>query len=233
VREYVYLPDSFVPVAQITASGVAWLGTDVNGAVTELHDGSGRLLAQGAPSTKGGIEGLGAACRLRGQGQYEDEESGLYYTRHRFFDPRIEQFVSTDPLGLAPGENVCRLGPNVWGWVDPWGLAATTPPTLPERTITETGDCYRIVHNYNDISLEHADPIHFHVERGSTTVAKIRAEGSVLEGSLPKSVQNALKENALINRLRRLERKITRLIRFEGIKPGGRLFQPGPRFPCK
>lgn len=124
VREYVYLPDSFVPVAQVTAAGVAWLGTDINGAVTELHEVSGRLLVHATLGSKGAIYGLGAACRLRGQGQYEDEESGLYYTRHRFFDPRIEQFVSVDPLGLAPSENVYRLGPNVWGWVDPAGLAA-------------------------------------------------------------------------------------------------------------
>ena len=57
------------------------------------------------------------------QGQYWDEEIGLCYNRHRYFDPQIGSFISQDPLGLAAGENVYAYAPNVWGWVDPLGLA--------------------------------------------------------------------------------------------------------------
>ncbi len=117
-----YLPGTFVPVAQVGAT-VRWLGVEPNGAVTEVHDEGGQLLARGEPTSTGRIEGIGGLCRVRGQRQLEDEETGLYYTRYRFFDPEIEQFVSVDPLGIGPDENVFRLGPNVWGWVDPWGLA--------------------------------------------------------------------------------------------------------------
>ncbi len=60
---------------------------------------------------------------LRMQGQYWDEEIGLCYNRYRYFDPQICAFISQDPLGLAAGENVYAYAPNVWGWVDPLGLA--------------------------------------------------------------------------------------------------------------
>ena len=38
---------------------------------------------------------------LRFQGQYFDEESGLHYNRHRYYNPNTRQFISQDPIGLA------------------------------------------------------------------------------------------------------------------------------------
>jgi RHS repeat-associated protein len=89
--------------------------------VTELLDAAGQLVAVGEPDAQGRIRGV--SCPLKGLGQYADAESGLLYTRHRYFDPEIEQFVSADPLGIGPSENTYRLGPNLWGWVDPLGGA--------------------------------------------------------------------------------------------------------------
>jgi RHS repeat-associated protein len=57
------------------------------------------------------------------QGQYYDPEIDLCYNRYRYFDPQICSFISQDPLGLAAGENIYAYAPNVWGWVDPLGLA--------------------------------------------------------------------------------------------------------------
>jgi RHS repeat-associated protein len=67
---------------------------------------------------------------LRLQGQYLDEETGLCYNRHRYFDPASCSFISQDPIGLAGGENVYAYVPNVWAWVDPLGLACKQ--NLPE-----------------------------------------------------------------------------------------------------
>ncbi|MBP4047320.1 RHS repeat-associated core domain-containing protein [Chromobacterium violaceum] len=33
------------------------------------------------------------------QGQYHDDESGLHYNRHRYYDPEIGRFISRDPIG--------------------------------------------------------------------------------------------------------------------------------------
>jgi RHS repeat-associated protein len=59
---------------------------------------------------------------LRLQGQYEDPETGLYYNRHRYFEPQLGAFISQDPLGLYGGTNLYQYAPNTTGWLDPWGL---------------------------------------------------------------------------------------------------------------
>jgi RHS repeat-associated protein len=60
---------------------------------------------------------------LRFQGQYYDAETGLHYNRFRYFDPSIGGFISTDPLGLDAGPDLYGYAPNVWNWIDPFGLA--------------------------------------------------------------------------------------------------------------
>ena len=67
--------------------------------------------------------GIVARNSLRFQGQQVDEESGLAYNRHRYYDPNTGRFISKDPIGLAGGVNVYQYAPNPVGWVDPLGLA--------------------------------------------------------------------------------------------------------------
>ncbi|KGN77512.1 hypothetical protein HQ40_01265 [Porphyromonas gulae] len=39
-------------------------------------------------------------CPFRYQGQYEDEETGLYYNRFRYYSPDEGMYISQDPIGL-------------------------------------------------------------------------------------------------------------------------------------
>ena len=59
---------------------------------------------------------------LRFQGQYADDETGLYYTTFRYYDPHSGRFTTQDPIGLAGGLNLYQYAPNPTGWVDPFGL---------------------------------------------------------------------------------------------------------------
>ena len=43
---------------------------------------------------------------LRFQGQQYDEETGLHYNRHRYYDPSQGRYLSLDPIGLAGGVNL-------------------------------------------------------------------------------------------------------------------------------
>jgi RHS repeat-associated protein len=43
---------------------------------------------------------------LRLPGQYEDEETGLHYNYHRYYDPRMGRYISPDPAGLEVGVNL-------------------------------------------------------------------------------------------------------------------------------
>ncbi len=62
-------------------------------------------------------------CKLRFQGQYFDEETGLHYNRCRYYEPDSGRFINQDPIGLLGGTNLFQYAPNPVGWVDPWGLA--------------------------------------------------------------------------------------------------------------
>ena len=62
-------------------------------------------------------------CDLRYQGQIFDAETGLYYNRHRYYDPAIGQYLSPDPIGMAGGTRPQAYVHNPEEWVDPLGLA--------------------------------------------------------------------------------------------------------------
>ncbi|MES0300405.1 RHS repeat-associated core domain-containing protein, partial [Citrobacter sedlakii] len=62
------------------------------------------------------------ACRLRFPGQYEDEESGLYYNRFRYYDCGTGQYLCADPIGLLGGINLYSYAPNPLNYIDPLGL---------------------------------------------------------------------------------------------------------------
>nr|WP_244131742.1 RHS repeat-associated core domain-containing protein [Burkholderia multivorans] len=79
--------------------------------------------ARGVIARASKAAGIVARNSLRFQGQQEDEETGLHYNRHRYYDPSSGRFVSKDPIGLDGGINVYQYADNPTGWIDPLGLA--------------------------------------------------------------------------------------------------------------
>jgi RHS repeat-associated protein len=62
-------------------------------------------------------------CPWRWPGQYEDEETGLYYNRFRYYDPEAGRYVSPDPIGLAGGLALYGYVEDPLDRMDPFGLA--------------------------------------------------------------------------------------------------------------
>ncbi|WP_448676777.1 RHS repeat-associated core domain-containing protein [Delftia acidovorans] len=67
-------------------------------------------------------QGIHYAIRL--PGQHHDRETGLYYNRHRYYDPVVGSYINQDPIGLAGGFNksLYTAKPNIF--IDPLGLEA-------------------------------------------------------------------------------------------------------------
>ncbi|MDT3500495.1 RHS repeat-associated core domain-containing protein [Stenotrophomonas maltophilia] len=115
------------PDAEVAAAKVHYFFNDLNGRPVRLLDADGTVLwerAAGASlSDQPSVRQI--AVNLGYQGQYVDEETGLCYNRHRYFDPAIDEFVSQDPMRLAAGENLYAYALNPFGWADPLGLHST------------------------------------------------------------------------------------------------------------
>lgn len=123
---YVYEPESFRPVAQISEGKIYHYHLDHLGTPRELTDDQGKIVWKVRYKTYGNVavkEVEEVENNIRFQGQYFDEETGLHYNRFRYYNPNTGQFITQDPIGLLGGVNSYQYAPNPVGWVDPFGLS--------------------------------------------------------------------------------------------------------------
>jgi RHS repeat-associated protein len=122
---WVFEPGTFAPLAKVE-------GERRYGVVTD-HLGSPRMMTDeaGALAWKAQLDLFGvtktdvalAACPWRWPGQYEDQETGLYYNRFRYYDPETGTYISQDPIGLKGGLHCYRYASDPACWIDPLGLS--------------------------------------------------------------------------------------------------------------
>jgi RHS repeat-associated protein len=62
---------------------------------------------------------------IRLSGQHYDKETGLYYNRYRYYDPKIGSYTNQDSIGLAGGANHYNYPVNPTRRIDPLGLWST------------------------------------------------------------------------------------------------------------
>ncbi|MYW96679.1 hypothetical protein G3I59_40245 [Amycolatopsis rubida] len=129
-----YEPGTFVPLLQRRRSGSAdqkrideqffAIVAEPSGTPTELLDDRGEIAWQARSSLFGVVlaESGGSGTPLRFQGQYFDEETGLHYNFHRYYDPVLARYLSPDPLGLGGGLDPHAYVSNPHVSVDPLGL---------------------------------------------------------------------------------------------------------------
>ncbi|MES1572985.1 RHS repeat domain-containing protein, partial [Escherichia coli] len=112
-----------LPLALISTEGTtAWYAE---------YDEWGNLLNEENPHQ------LQQLIRLPGQ-QY-DEESGLYYNRHRYYDPLRGRYITQDPIGLKGGWNFYQYPLNPISNIDPLGLE-TLKCIKPLHSMGGTGE---------------------------------------------------------------------------------------------
>ena len=77
--------------------------TDTVGRIQELLTEDGTIVWRGKQQLWGREESINKenapSCRLRFPEQYEDEESGLYYNRFRYYDCETGQYLCADLIG--------------------------------------------------------------------------------------------------------------------------------------
>jgi RHS repeat-associated protein len=121
---WLFEPGGFAPVAKVERQHHYGIITDHLGAPTDVFDEAGRI-AWRAQLDLYGVSSNDVSltsCPWRWPGQYEDEETGLYYNRFRYYDPHSGRFISQDPIGFESGLNPYAYVKDPILWIDPLGL---------------------------------------------------------------------------------------------------------------
>lgn len=108
---------------------------DQVGTPDRLINGRGEIVESFEQGAWGFSQNAGIGTPLRYRGQYYDEETGLCFNRHRYYDADLGRYISPDPLGIVAGLNSYAYAENQpTGFVDPLGLMAFTTITKNKDT---------------------------------------------------------------------------------------------------
>ncbi|MFL5744806.1 MAG: RHS repeat-associated core domain-containing protein [Niastella sp.] len=127
---WVFEDDSFVPCAKIEDGNTYSIIADYLGTPVAAYDATGKRVWECALDMYGRasvITGSKNFIPFRYQGQYEDEETGLYYNRFRYYNPHEGLYISKDPLSVLGGFNVYSYAYDPNSWIDAFGLINNTP----------------------------------------------------------------------------------------------------------
>jgi RHS repeat-associated protein len=109
--------------SRLAATGPLYFLQDHLGSTTALTNSQGVAVSQisydsfGNPSTGANL------TRYMYTGREFDSDTGLYYYRARWYDPKVGRFISEDPIGLAGGINqFAYVSNNPQNGKDPSGL---------------------------------------------------------------------------------------------------------------
>ena len=116
------------------SGGARSLLTDILGSTQALMDSAGTIQTSyayqpfGATTVSGQTNG--SVYQFTGR---EDDATGLYYHRARYYSSSYQRFVSQDPLGFGGGDAnlYAYIGNDPVDWNDPFGLKPKPPIFIP------------------------------------------------------------------------------------------------------
>jgi RHS repeat-associated protein len=121
------------------------------GGISAITDHKGGVMQSFTYSAFGQVQRAagGGIARLKYTGR-DDDETGLYYYRARYYDPRIGRFISEDPMGYGAGD------------VSFYAYANNNPvngndPSGNEPVITRNGNAFNIL--FRDVHISVPPPL--------------------------------------------------------------------------
>ena len=140
-RVFVHEPDTFIPLLQEEQGQVFVYLNDHLGTPRELVDSGGKVAWAAAHTAWGRVvetwrdTGVRRAVEspFRLPGQYHDSETGLCYTRFRYFEAFTGRWLSPDPLGVFGGINLLAFDGSPTVVSDPLGLESCTKKKIRDN----------------------------------------------------------------------------------------------------
>ncbi len=131
ITEYLHGPGIDEPIAMIRGGQTYYYHADVLGSIIAITNSAGQVVQRYEYDSFGNItyqQDPNFIQPYTYTGREYDEESGLYYYRARYYDPKIGRFISEDPIGLAGGDinYFSYVGNNPVNEIDPMGLMSNT-----------------------------------------------------------------------------------------------------------
>ncbi len=107
LKAYVWFANQ--PLAMIAPdASIYYFHNDHLGTPQKLTDSTGAIVwaADYLPFGQADVSIATVDNNLRFAGQYYDNETGLHYNYHRYYDPSVGRYLTPDPIGLAGGVNL-------------------------------------------------------------------------------------------------------------------------------
>jgi RHS repeat-associated protein len=133
IAAYVHGPGIDEPIAMTNGQSY-YYHTDALGSITAITDSTGNVVQRYEYDSFGNITFIQDPNFIQPYtytGREYNPESGIYYYRARYYDPKIGRFISEDPIGLLGGINLYSyVGNSSLNYSDPFGLFIMpfTPP---------------------------------------------------------------------------------------------------------
>ncbi len=112
------------PLVRLTPNASRFYQTDALGSVIALTDETGNIRTTYSYDPFGNttVSGESSDNPFQYTGR-ENDNTGLYYYRARYYDAKVGRFISEDPIGIAGGINLyVYTANNPMNFIDPYGL---------------------------------------------------------------------------------------------------------------
>jgi len=120
-----------------TSTGQEFYHTDALGSVLVLTDSSGVVQTTYRYDPFGNTTVTGTSTNVFQYTGRENDGTGLYYYRERYYSPKLQRFIGEDPIGFAGGDVnfYAYVGNNPVRYFDPFGLCPVcVAPLVPILT---------------------------------------------------------------------------------------------------
>jgi RHS repeat-associated protein len=126
IYEYLYKGGSRLAFVDVASGEIYSFLNDRLGTPQMLADSTNTIVWEGIYKPFGEAEvnpNSSVVNNFRFPGQYFDQETGLHYNYHRYYDPYTSRYLRPDPIGLSGGINLFLYTENnPVNLVDPEGL---------------------------------------------------------------------------------------------------------------
>jgi RHS repeat-associated protein len=106
-KEYLYRGSSRLALVDVETGELYYYGNDRLGTPQILTDSTNTVVWEAVYDPFGEADvnpNSSVVNDFRFPGQYYDEETGLHYNYHRYYDPQTGRYLTPDPIGLAGGD---------------------------------------------------------------------------------------------------------------------------------